>query len=419
MEARAARLEKLPLSKIGRIGALDSVRGIAAFVVVIHHCFLTRSVYSDFFFSHWKTPATGLVSWIFLYTPARIVWGGYEAVTLFYVLSGLVLALPWVEGRPPTYGDFAIKRLCRLYIPYVVAIAAAGLLNIALLSHAYVGGASRWVNEMTWTHPVTLSVIFDHLAIIGHHATINGVTHTLIWEIRASLLFPLLIMPIYRWGVRGAFGVLACLLVIVVSLQILYGNISQMGDLLILSPHQGLVHMLAFELQWTAYYACFFVVGSLLAARLSEIRVFFERHGSWLSFAVLGAGLLVFQGHWSHWHAVQELMIAVGSVLILCAALAPGAVETMLLKRIPRYLGKISFSLYLVHLPVILALTIISHGALSLPLLVLIVVPVSIALAVAFDRVVTAPSAALGHRMARASRNRRRAPQAVLQEGQI
>ena len=412
-------MEKLPLSRIGRIEALDSVRGIAAFVVVIHHCFLTRSVYSDFFFSHWKTPATGLVSWIFLYTPARIVWGGYEAVTLFYVLSGLVLALPWVEGRPPAYRDFAIKRLCRLYIPYVVAIAAAGLLNVALLQHAYVGGSSKWVNEMTWIHPVTFSVIFDHLAIIGHHATINGVTHTLIWEIRASLLFPLLIMPIYRWGVRGVFGVLACLLVILVSLQMLSGNISQMGDLLNLSPHQGLIHMLAFELQWTAYYACFFVVGSLLAARLNEIRLFFARSGSWLSFAILGSGLLVFQGHWSHWHAVQELMVAVGSVLILCAALAPGAVETMLLKRMPRYLGKISFSLYLVHLPVILALTIITHGALSLPLLILIVVPVSIALADAFDHVVTAPSAALGYRMARASRNWRRAPQPILQEGQI
>ncbi len=43
--------------------------------------------------------------------------------------------------------------------------------------------------------------------------------------------------------------------------------------------------------------------------------------------------------------------MAVGSVLILCAAIAPGGVETMLLKRFPRYLGRLSFSLYLVHVP--------------------------------------------------------------------
>jgi peptidoglycan/LPS O-acetylase OafA/YrhL len=407
------------LSKIGRIEALDSVRGIAAFIVVIHHCFLTRAVYSDFFFSHWKTHATGLVSWIFLYTPARIVWAGYEAVTLFYVLSGLVLALPWVEGKAPEYKKFAMRRMCRLYIPYMVGIAAAGVLNVVLFQHAYVSGASGWVNSMTWTNPVTPYVLFDHIALIGHHATINGVTHTLIWEIRVSLLFPLIIVPIYRWGVRGALAVLAFLLALIVGLQLLYGDIGAVGNLLIGRPNQSLLNKSAFELQWTAYYACFFVFGSLLAARLREIRLFFSRAGSWLGFVLLGSGLLVFQGHWSQWHAVQEFMVAVGSVLILCAALAPGGVEKMLLKRFPRYLGKLSFSLYLVHLPVILALTIFTHGALSLPLLILIVVPVSIALADVFDRLVTAPSATLGHRLTRARGDSRLAPQPILREGRI
>jgi peptidoglycan/LPS O-acetylase OafA/YrhL len=407
------------LSKIGRIEALDSVRGIAAFIVVIHHCFLTRAVYSDFFFSHWKTHATGLVSWIFLYTPARIVWAGYEAVTLFYVLSGLVLALPWVEGKAPEYKKFAMRRMCRLYIPYMVGIAAAGVLNVVLFQHAYVSGASGWVNSMTWTNPVTPYVLFDHIALIGHHATINGVTHTLIWEIRVSLLFPLIIVPIYRWGVRGALAVLAFLLALIVGLQLLYGDIGAVGNLLVGRPHQSLLNKSAFELQWTAYYACFFVFGSLLAARLREIRLFFSRAGSWLGFVLLGSGLLVFQGHWSQWHAVQEFMVAVGSVLILCAALAPGGVEKMLLKRFPRYLGKLSFSLYLVHLPVILALTIFTHGALSLPLLILIVVPVSIALADVFDRLVTAPSATLGHRLTQARGDSRLAPQPILREGRI
>ena len=407
------------MSKIGRIEALDSVRGIAAFIVVIHHCFLTRAVYSDFFFSHWKTHATGLVSWIFLYTPARIVWAGYEAVTLFYVLSGLVLALPWVEGKAPEYKKFAMRRMCRLYIPYMVGIAAAGVLNVVLFQHAYVSGASGWVNSMTWTNPVTPYVLFDHIALIGHHATINGVTHTLIWEIRVSLLFPLIIVPIYRWGVRGALAVLAFLMALIVGLQLLYGDIGAVGNLLVGRPNQSLLNKSAFELQWTAYYACFFVFGSLLAARLREIRLFFSRAGSWLGFVLLGSGLLVFQGHWSQWHAVQEFMVAVGSVLILCAALAPGGVEKMLLKRFPRYLGKLSFSLYLVHLPVILALTIFTHGALSLPLLILIVVPVSIALADVFDRLVTAPSATLGHRLTRARGDSRLAPQPILREGRI
>jgi peptidoglycan/LPS O-acetylase OafA/YrhL len=412
-------VEQLPPNKIGRIEALDSVRGIAAFIVVIHHCYLTRAVYSDFFFSQWKTAPTGPVSAIFLHTPARIVWGGYEAVTLFYVLSGFVLALPWVEGRPPAYREFALKRLCRLYIPYVAIITLAGLLSVGLRPHAFVIGASQWVNEMTWTQPVTPFVVFDHLALIGHHYTINGVTHTLIWEIRESLLFPLLIVPICRWGVRGAFIAWGVLLGIITSMQLLGGSMSQMGYLLSLSHESGLITRLAFELQWTAYYACFFVAGGLLAARIIRIRLFLACASSWLSFALLISGLLVFQGHWSQWPVVQEFMVAVGSVLILGAALARGSIEAMLLRRFPLYLGKISFSLYLVHVPVILTLTILTHGGLPLPLLIAVVAPVSIALAAAFDRTVTAPSAALGHRLAQAGHDRGLTLQALLQQGRL
>jgi peptidoglycan/LPS O-acetylase OafA/YrhL len=269
---------------------------------------------------------------------------------------------------------------------------------------------------MTWTNHVTPSVLLDHLAIIGHHATINGVTHTLIWEIRVSLLFPLLIVPIRRWGTRGAMAVLTCLLAIVVGTQLLYGNIGALGDLLVSVKGQSVANKAAIELQLCAYYACLFVFGAILASRLREIRLFFARAGSWLGFVLLGSGLLVFQGHWSHWHAVQEFMVAVGSILILCAALAPGGVQTLLMKRFPRYLGRISFSLYLVHVPLILALTIFTHGRLPLPLLILIVAPVSIVLGDVFDRIVTAPSATLGHRLTQAGRSSRLAPQPVFQE---
>ena len=43
------RLLETHMSKTGRIDVLDSVRGIAAFIVVIHHCFITRSVVQRLF----------------------------------------------------------------------------------------------------------------------------------------------------------------------------------------------------------------------------------------------------------------------------------------------------------------------------------------------------------------------------------
>ncbi len=76
----------------------------------------------------------------------------------------------------------------------------------------------------------------------------------------------------------------------------------------------------------------------------------------------------------SQWHAVQEFTVAVGSVLILGATLAPGSIET---------------------------------------------VPVSIALAAAFDRMVTVPGAALGRRLAPTGRDSRRAPRPIDGEGRL
>ncbi len=217
------------MNKIGRIEALDSVRGIAAFIVVIHHCFLVQPVYSDFFFSHWKTNAADWSRRFFFIPRLALMWAGYEAVTLFYVLSGLVLALPWIEGRPVAYKKFAIRRMCRLYIPYVVDHCIRCGAQRCVEQHAYVSGASTWVNEMTWTQSGQPIRVVRSLGAIGHHATINGVTHTLIWEIRESLFFPLIIVPDMSLGRAGCACRLSFLLAVIVGMQMLDGNIRRDG----------------------------------------------------------------------------------------------------------------------------------------------------------------------------------------------
>ena len=79
-------------------------------------------------------------------------------------------------------------------------------------------------------------------------------------------------------------------------MQLLYGNISALGDLLIPIPHQSIPKKLAIELQWTAYYACLFVFGSLLATRLQEIRILFARARSWVALWFWAAVCLYFKG---------------------------------------------------------------------------------------------------------------------------
>ena len=397
-----------------RLTVLDSVRGIAAMVVVVHHCLLTQPAFSDYFFSTWRTAATTWPQYLLFHTPLRIVWDGYEAVTLFYVLSGLVLMLPWVEGRPPGYLAYCIKRICRIYLPYCAAIAGAALLAVLLAGSANVPGASDWVNHMTWSNPVTPAMLVDHGLMIGHYNTLNGVIHSLIWEMRVSLLFPLLALPLVRWKAWGALGACAVLLAFIVLVQLGFAPPGGGVALLQSSPALGLAGRMLLELQWTAYYACFFVLGATMAMHLGAIRRLLARLPPVARWAVLLAGLLVLQAHWTRIHPLQEVMVALGSALVIAAALSPGAIERGLMHPLPRFLGRISYSVYLVHVPLLLAAVMLLQGRVAMLPVLLCIPPAAVALGWLFHATVAQPAAQLGIRLAKHLQPQRHAPTPLL-----
>ncbi len=400
-EGTGAQIAKVDQGAPVRLAALDSVRGLAAMIVVVHHCLLTQPAFSDFFFSGWRTPAHTRAEWLLFWTPAGLAWSGFEAVTLFYVLSGLVLALPWVEHRPPGYVAFCVKRVARIYLPYAVAVALAGVLNASLQPWAYVPAASNWVNTMTWTHPVTPVVIIDHAVMYGHRITVNGAVHSLTWEMRVSLLFPLLIWPITRFRALGAAAALGVILLLIAGLQYGFGEGLHAGAALLWSrPAHTLAGKAATEVQHTAYFACFFVLGAVLAINLRRIRDGLAAMPPAARLGLLALGLIGLQAHWSRIRAVQDGMVALGSALVLAAALAPGGIERVLLSRPLRFLGRISYSIYLVHVPLILTAVILLGAAPIIPLL-LVILPAAIGVGWLFHRTVAEPCARLGQRAAR------------------
>ena len=379
-----------------RLEMLDSVRGVAAAVVVVHHCLLTQPAFNDYFFSTWATEPATLMQWLLFKTPLRLVWDGYEAVTLFYVLSGLVLALPWLQGRPPAYSVYAIKRICRIYLPYLAAIGIAATLSGMHVFRAPVEGLSEWVNTMNWSHPVTAYTLVDHVLMIGHHNNLDGVIHSLIWEMRVSLLFPLMVVPIVRWRLWGALGVTAVITTVILAIQFRYLGANAGLDMLASTPELGTVGKLALELQWTTYYAYFFVLGTLLAMYLPLIRSAMAGIAGWRALAFLVVGLLVFQGHWSRHYALQQIMVGLGSAMIIMAALGTGAFPNVLRHRFLIWLGEISYSLYLIHVPLLLAASLLLDGVVP-QIVTLITVPfVSIGVAWLFQIWIAKPSVTLG-----------------------
>ena len=82
---------------VGRLAALDGLRGIAALVVVFHHIYQIARPFIEPTTHAW---AVGSLWWFISSTPIKLLSAGSESVLVFFVLSGLVVPLPLLARRP-------------------------------------------------------------------------------------------------------------------------------------------------------------------------------------------------------------------------------------------------------------------------------------------------------------------------------
>ncbi|HVA12959.1 MAG TPA: acyltransferase family protein, partial [Stellaceae bacterium] len=195
--------------------ALDGLRGVAALMVLFHHVLLTLP---DFANAEWRVPGAtthGVVEWLLIRTPLELLWSGQTRALLFFVLSGCVLSLPWLDGRTAPYGKFLLGRFCRIYPPYLIAMAAAAAGSIAFGGHP-MAHATIFFNQLGWSHRPSWAMVPSIVALLDNHNSryLNEAIWTLVWEARVAFVFPLLMIPIVRWGNRGIVFVLATLVVL-------------------------------------------------------------------------------------------------------------------------------------------------------------------------------------------------------------
>jgi peptidoglycan/LPS O-acetylase OafA/YrhL len=365
-----------------RFETLDSLRGVAAAVVVVDHCLMTMPRFSDYIMRHATPPATlgDPVGFLLFHTPARVVWSGYSAVAMFFVLSGFVLSLPWLRGRPPRYASFAIRRVCRIYLPYLVAVAGAMALA-ALLIDRKPAGISQWFDGANWTEAPGPAAILAHVLMLGTHDSFDNVIWSLVHEMRVSLLFPLLLWPVLRFGLAGAAAeTLGLAAVGAVCARLGIGTEGGLG-----SP------------ALTVQFASLFVIGAALASQAGAVREWFAARPAALASLVAGAGLLVLGIKWPY---RPELMLGLGAALTVAAALANGSgFARALLHPVPRWLGKVSYSLYLIHVPILVTAITLLHGRVPHAAILAGVVALSLLAAALFHRFVEVPSMRLGRRL--------------------
>jgi peptidoglycan/LPS O-acetylase OafA/YrhL len=369
-----------------RLEELDSLRGIAALTVLSQHLL----------FSVVEVPN------IVDYSPLHVLWAGHEAVIFFFVLSGFVLALPFVDGRRFDFGPYAIKRVFRIWLPYVVATAAALLLATVTVERTEV---SAWVARK-WQDPPSLRVWIDHVLLVGNYQTVdyNPVLWSLVHELRISLIFPLIL-----WAVRK-FDWKVCVAIA------LSGSLIDAVNL-----HFGLEPSIGWRSSFleSLHFATMFMAGALLARHRQFAVEWFhrrsrtERIGLWvLAFLgyVYGRAALIVPSE--AMRTVHDVAITLGVIVVIQTALASKRFARALQHPWLVICGRTSYSLYLWHVVVLLVVFHLLGDELAMVWLVALTLIGSVLATTASYVLVEKPSITLAKRAAAfiASRSSRSSP---------
>lgn len=332
--------------KSNRIESLDSLRGIAAMIVVIFHCLLS---YTAFYYANYDYEFNNWLMGIFTLSPLHTIWAGKEAVLLFFVLSGFVLMIPFANNRKPLYLPYLIKRICRIYIPYIVIMLVSVFIAVLFWEYNTLNDLSpTFANR--WEHEVSLKSIIAYIAMFNiDTANVNGVVWTLFIEMKVSLYLPLFLLLIAKLEWKKG---LIIALIINTGLHLGFGYANENVSFL---PIKAFV---AFFNE-SFYYNYFFILGAVLAKERNKLMAYSHVSG-YAKVVLLLLSLVLINSRWislittMYLENIENFVTALGFALLFLVVLTSKTVDEFLTKKYLLYLGKISFSLYLVHIPVLM-----------------------------------------------------------------
>jgi peptidoglycan/LPS O-acetylase OafA/YrhL len=319
--------------KSSKLPALEGLRGLASFAVLIHH--IRSGFYAKSFTvlpSHWVIGVNGLLN-------------GTFAVWLFWIMSGVVLSLrfflhaqEYADDRGHEYlEDASVRRYPRLLVPvaasviFAWALCAGGIMwNIRLVLFlgepyraSWLGGCYTFLPDLG----VAIKSAFWNTFFDYRLPSYNGVLWTMEMEFYGSLfLFAFLAICGRRRRRVLAYPIVG---LVIHCLHLHWLNSFVVGiavcDVWVNGLKLPLFQSLARTGLWT------YVRSSKLFAVLMWVAI------------VYGAG-------YKDFHAMWYLLLGTVAVLL---TLNSSCTRHLLSTRPLLFLGKISFGLYLIHMPII------------------------------------------------------------------
>lgn len=366
-----------------RFEQLDSIRGLAAFSVLLHHVALAASI-----------PVITILTTGF--SPFRVFTNGQSAVVLFFILSGFVLSLPYLNGSQAKYKVFITKRFFRIYIPYIVSVVLAIFLCF-LVSEGGIQEMSDWFNK-SWIYPINFHLLLEHIIMIGNFNTdaFNNVIWSLIHEMRISIIFPILgyILIKYKW--YSTLGICFGLSLIsglnnIYNFETSYGNNTSFLD--------------------TLHYSSMFLIGGLIAKNKDFLLRIYINLSKSLKFILIFLGFISYT-YYGGVKAISEKInispyseilgdysIAFGVSLIIIISLGSKNITKYLVIKPFKFLGEISYSLYLYHLIVLTTLVYLLHGIIPIWLIYLLTIIISIIVAKISYNYIEIPAIRIGQKV--------------------
>lgn len=305
-------------AKYRSLGSLTGIRGAASIWVVIYH--FGQGI-----------PGYSIIPSLYSYS---LVSNGFRGVDLFFVLSGFIMmhahAKDFARIDLESIRRFALLRAFRIYPVNFVALLL--ILTICAALPGYVGWFRSWTNEVSLKSYTPLSFLqtatLSNRWFIPDFGLWNIVTWSLSVELLAYLLLPFLAYSLLK--IRSAN---LCLFISIASvlsmIAILLAFHNWKGDSV---TRLGIVRGLGG-----------FVAGAAMRhyVALAPDR---NRAPGWVALASVAAVgvLLIFPN-------LGILIPLAFTVLIGALSYQRGIVSAMLSSRPMMFLGKVSFSIYLVH----------------------------------------------------------------------
>lgn len=305
------------MNKEKRVEFLDSLRGLASIAVVLSHYFIAYGI--DIRFK------------VITYSPFHFFFDGFAAVTFFFILSGFVLTLSLDKEKEINIWSFYIKRIFRIMPSYLVVL---GLSLIAYNSYIIIHSipdSTTWINEF-WSKPLSTLDFIKQFIFLKPEKSANLVFQN--WTLNVEMAFSFLIPFLYLLLKKSAlylFIIFNIVLLVFFSFSVFIFHFS-LGMVLAFN-HTKLVAVLS-RLQTKYKYGLFFLAILLFTYRytIPMYYYYWHRHLNFLN----NENLI--------W-----ILTGTGGFLLLLFVFMSDKTQSVLNTRFIKFIGKLSYAIYLVH----------------------------------------------------------------------